>query len=498
MATQRPAGVIKDNLRANTNLRIALRMADESDSQDVVGDKVAASFDPSIPGRAIAKTGPGRLTSFQSAYAGGWTTNEAVIPTIEVADLRFGAEQLWQAPEGRPVDLPIDQGPTDQARLVKQIIAAARIADIPPPRRPWLDELAPIFDVTRLSQRTDAEIVLGVTDMPDQQRQEVAWFRPDTDGHLAIYGTGGSGKTVTLRTLAVAAGITPRGGPVNVYALDFAGNGLRMLDALPHVGAIVGGDDQERVIRLLKMFRGEMSGRAERYAAVDASTVPDYRRIANAPDEPRLLLLVDGFPAFRADFETAGATAPWYGVFQDIISEGRQLGIHVALTADRPGSVPTAISSGIQRRVVLRLADEAGYAMLDEPRDVLSPTSPAGRAIVGGRETQIAVVGGTANAVEQARAIAGLSEAILRSGRTPAPLIGSLPKELAPSQLPASVGGKPTLGVSDDDLAPIGFDPTGVFMLAGPPASGRTTAVAWFVASIRAAHPTAQFHYFGS
>ncbi|MET0811465.1 MAG: FtsK/SpoIIIE domain-containing protein, partial [Microbacterium sp.] len=36
MATQRPAGVIKDNLRANTNLRIALRMADEADSRDVV------------------------------------------------------------------------------------------------------------------------------------------------------------------------------------------------------------------------------------------------------------------------------------------------------------------------------------------------------------------------------------------------------------------------------------------------------------------------------
>ena len=60
MATQRPAGVIRDNLRANTNLRIALRMADESDSLDVVGEKDAAHFDPSIPGRAIAKTGSGK------------------------------------------------------------------------------------------------------------------------------------------------------------------------------------------------------------------------------------------------------------------------------------------------------------------------------------------------------------------------------------------------------------------------------------------------------
>ena len=65
LATQRPAGVIKDNLRANTNLRVALRMADETDSQDVLGEKTAAHFPPEIPGRAAAKTGPGRITQFQ-------------------------------------------------------------------------------------------------------------------------------------------------------------------------------------------------------------------------------------------------------------------------------------------------------------------------------------------------------------------------------------------------------------------------------------------------
>src|SRR5207253_6965968 len=59
LATQRPAGVIKDNLRANTNLRVALRMADEDDSTDVVGTTQAAMFDPGIPGRAVAKVGPG-------------------------------------------------------------------------------------------------------------------------------------------------------------------------------------------------------------------------------------------------------------------------------------------------------------------------------------------------------------------------------------------------------------------------------------------------------
>ena len=45
-------------------------------------------------------------------------------------------------------------------------------------------------------------------------------------------------------------------------------------------------------------------------------------------------------------------------MFKDILSGGRQLGIHVALTADRAGAVPASIAPSIQRKVVLRLADD--------------------------------------------------------------------------------------------------------------------------------------------
>src|SRR5262249_15522828 len=86
LATQRPAGVIKDNLRANTNLRVALRMADEDDSSDVVGSKLAAGFDPGVPGRAVAKLGPGRLTPFQSGYVGGSTSSTPPPPIITIQE----------------------------------------------------------------------------------------------------------------------------------------------------------------------------------------------------------------------------------------------------------------------------------------------------------------------------------------------------------------------------------------------------------------------------
>lgn len=500
MATQRPAGVIKDNLRANTNLRIALRMADESDSMDVVGDKIAGTFDPSLPGRGIAKTGPGRLTPFQSAYAGGWTSDVPAAPSIDLAELRFGTEQPWEKPGKDTANAPSDdeQGPTDQARLVANLIAAAQSISLPAPRRPWLDELAPAYDLTRLRQRTDTELVLGVGDLPQHQRQDELYLRPDIDGNLVIYGAGGSGKTVTLRSVAAAAGITPRGGPVDVYGLDFGTGGLKMLEVLPHVGSIVNGDDPERVVRLLRMLKRTLDDRAERYAQVDAGSIVDYRRIAGAADERRILLIVDNFPSFRNDFEVGSGRAPWYAAFQQLLVEGRGLGIHVAITADRPGSVPTAIASNFQKRVVHRLAEDGGYMMVDAPADILSAASPPGRAVVDGVETQIAIVGGKPSVADQARALTALAEAIGRTGRSPAEAVGSLATEYAPSALPKSISGQAVLGISEDTLEPIGFDPVGAFVLAGPPASGRSNALAWFVRSVEAAVPSVTRYYFGS
>ncbi|MFT4287306.1 FtsK/SpoIIIE domain-containing protein [Nocardioides sp.] len=497
MATQRPAGVISDNIRANTNLRIALRVADESDSSDVIGTPVAASFDPALPGRAIAKSGPGRLTPFQSAYAGGHTDVSATQPaSVQVHPLRFGAEEPWQRPEADRRQGPADLGPTDQVRLVESIVEASRLAEVPAPRKPWLEELSPAYDLALLGPRTDAELILGVADLPEEQAQRVVTFLPDVDGNLAVYGTSGSGKSVLLRTLAAAAGITPRGGPVHVYALDFAAGGLRMLEPLPHVGAVVAGEDHERVVRLLRTLRDLAEERARTFPQAGAGTITDYRRLAGRPDEPRLLLLIDNLPAFRDAYEVVGPRAQWYGVLQQLMSEGRQLGIHVVFTADRHASVPGAMAASVPRRVVLRLADDNGYRVLGVPGDVLDGAGP-GRAVIDGLETQIAVLGGLGNVADQSHAMAGFARSMVRRGVPFAPRVGALPTEIRLVDLPTEVGGQPLLGISDETLEPIGFDPTGCFVIGGGPGSGRTNAVLVLARSLRRWKQDLVLVYFG-
>ena len=488
MATQRPTGVISDSLRANTNLRVALRMADEVDSSDVLDTPMAAHFDPSTPGRGAAKTGPGRISRFQSGFPGARTP--AVVPPAQVLveELDFGRGRSWTT--AKPA-VSLEGVETDITRVVRTVRDACQRAAVPDPRRPWMEPLAPSYNLERLRQRTDAELVLGVLDDPDHQRQVVEYYRPDSDGNILFVGTSGCGKTTALRTLAVASAISPRGGGAHVYGLDFAGGGLRLLEPMPHVAPIVSGDDEERLVRLLERLVREVEDRAARFGAANADTLPGYRALSGHDDEPRILLLIDGFAAMRETYETATRHQRTWMNFQRLLAEGRSVGVHVAMTADREGAVPMAIQASFQRRIVMRQPDEDSYLSLNVPRDILGPESPPGRCVQpdNPQELQLAILGDEVAVAAQARLIEELAvevAPIVRSRPSPVEVLGSHIPETA---VPTSLAGRPVLGVSYDTLQPVGLDLASVVVLAGPAGSGRTTALRWLAESVRRARP---------
>lgn len=495
LATQRPAGVIKDNLRANTNLRIALRMNDEADAADVIGSTQPAAFDPALRGRAIAKTGPGRLTPFQTGYLGGYTSNEPPKPSIAVYDLVFGAPSLRVDPaddvEGEQPDL----GATDLERVVANIKAAAALADVPAPRKPWLPELSPVYELAKLpTKRRDDELVFGVRDDPDEQDQPAASFDPE--GNVAIYGTGGSGKSTALRSLAIAAGLSVRGGPVHVYGLDFGSRGLAVLESLPHVGSIIPGDDNERVARLLNHLRALIDERSSRYSAQNADSIASYRESAHQPNEPRILLLVDGMAAFRQAYEVSDRSR-LFDTFLSIASDGRGVGVHIAVTADRPAAIPSSLGSSIQQRLVLRLTSEMDLAMLGVPADGFALDSPPGRGYLGEHEVQVAVFGGSPVGSVQSSEIDKLVVSMQRAGVSPAPSIQRLTERVGLFELPEAVAGSPTIGVADASLTAIGFTPGTTFVVSGPPGSGRTSTMGTLALSLRRWRPNHRLAYFG-
>ena len=472
MATQRPAGVIKDNLRANTNLRIGLRMADPADSSDVLGVPDAADFAAETPGRAAVKVGAARLRHFQTGYLGGRADSDRQ-EAVEVRDLGFAERAPWAlVPEVRQETGRRGAGPRDIEVLAANIRTAARIAEVRQPRKPWVDQLPTVLPLEQVlaqahsSTAASPALPLGMADEPEAQRRSAYAFDFGATGNLVIYGGPGSGKTTALLTIGAAAVLRNRA--TRLYGIDAAGGRLGSLGALPNVGDIVPSTDQDRVQRLLGLLRAEI-----------------VERLDTQQDAPPTFLFIDGFAAFRDTYEHLSGSAAPFADLIEIARAGRTVGVHVALTSERAMALPAALAASVTERLTLRLPSDADAQLLGVPTGVLDEAEP-GRALRIGdaREIQFGVLGGEADPAEIDAAISELASAQVEHVAERPVGVPEIPLRIARIDLPRSANGDAPFAIDTVGMEPVAAPSTGLMLVTGPAGSGRTTAVAALLESL--------------
>src|SRR4051794_11464942 len=194
LATQRPAGVINDHIRTNTNLRVALRVQDAADSVDVIGDRAAAELSRHRPGRAYARLGPDEIVPLQSALI-TCVTDAMTDAAVDVAPFLFGVGPRERDPATGEVPVPATDRPSDLARLVDAIVEANDADGIAPPRRPWPEPLPARIDLAELMPAAEAgQARVALADEPRRQTQYPAGWDLE-HGNLLLLGIAGSGTT---------------------------------------------------------------------------------------------------------------------------------------------------------------------------------------------------------------------------------------------------------------------------------------------------------------
>jgi DNA segregation ATPase FtsK/SpoIIIE, S-DNA-T family len=500
LATQRPGGVVSQQIRANTNLRIALRVNEPGESADVIGVADAARIHRNHPGRAFALTGHGdrELIEFQAAYSGEVSTAASGEPRESLVwDFDFGAEQVTQQPARFGAG-----GVTDLQRLTRACRAAAERLGLSPPPPPWLPPLEPIVPLASLGAPVDqddpaaAAAAIGLVDEPEVQRQREFVFDLEQDGSMLVFGASGSGKTTLLRTLAVS--LAQRSAPeeLHIYGLDFATRALTPLEALPHCGGVIAADDEERVERLLLQLRATLERRKALFAERGVFTLAELRRADSTPP-PRIVVLLDGYGGFSdAFFGVRGGEL--IDAFARLVADGRPLGVHFAITSDRRGAVPNALAAIIPTKVVLRMAEEDEFVALGVSlRTARSATLSPGRGFVGGHEVQCAILGEEPTAEGQVAALDELGASLrARFGAGQAPEIRLLPAQVSAGDLPDPDRPlRATVGIRNTDLRPISLDLSDRhFLVVGPYRSGRTGALRVIAESVRASTPGLELH----
>ena len=333
LATQRPQGAISDNIRANTNLRIALRVQDKSDSSDVIDVPDAAAIPRTAPGRAYVRLGPNEVVAIQTALSTG-ARNEASRVAIDLAPFVYGPQP--RPPEASAAaEVGSDDGDqavevTDLTVLVGAIRDAFERSGRPEPRRPWPDPLPTEIDLDVLIDEAIAladgdldHVPVALADDPDAQRQYPTGWRM-AEGNLLVYGLVGSGTTTLLSSLALSLARMRTPDALHLYVIDYGAGELAPLAGLPHCGGVMLASERERQQRLLRFLRSELDRRRE---------LPAQERAAEAT----IVTIIDGWPALVAEYQDI-AGQELIESFIRVCADGPEVGLFVVISGDRAGA----------------------------------------------------------------------------------------------------------------------------------------------------------------
>ncbi|MFI6490596.1 FtsK/SpoIIIE domain-containing protein [Streptomyces sp. NPDC050564] len=501
LATQRPSGVVSPEIRANTNLRIALRVTDGGESSDVIDSPEAGHISKSTPGRAYVRLGHASLVPFQSGRVGGRRPGAADPTLLAPWAGPLGWEDLGRATLVKPkAEARQEEEITDLKVLVDAVREANQILGIPAQHSPWLPALSEtlLLDEIQLPAFAGGPGKLppapyGIEDLPADQARRPVVVDFASFGHLLIGGAPRSGRSQILRTIAGSLARTHSAADVHLYGIDCGNGALNALTRLPHCGAVVSRNQTERVVRLIARLKGELTRRQDLLADKGFADIGEQR--AAAPEEERLAHIVVLLDRWEGWLPTLGEYD--HGDLTDqltaMMREGASVGLHMVMTGDRQ-ILSTRIGSLTEDKYGLRLADRSDFSLIGINARKVPEEIPPGRGYRNehGTETQFALLTEDATGQGQAAAIATIGEAsTARDAQLPRSRrpfrVDVLPTRINfndawemrdPDASRSKLWG--LAGIGGDDIMGFGPDlsqgvPT--FVIAGPAKSGRSTTL---------------------
>ncbi|MBM4423806.1 MAG: hypothetical protein FJ030_10485 [Chloroflexi bacterium] len=528
LATQRPSGVVSDQMRANMKFRICLRVETADDSKEMLSRPDAATL-PAIGGRGYIQVGGGGLSEVQAAWSGAPYDEAKPDPVYSIDEILealdkqndpprsllgwlvgvLAAESRRQKipkqfkpwPDPLPEQLPLNKLVNSEyiqnGRLGKETIINSTVAA-------WIDnaDAKPLWQAQDWTKPVALGVPIGIVDNTFLAEQRILNIDPSGDP-IVIFGASGRGKSTFLKSLLIALAAQRSPADLHIFALDFGRGGLKALRNLPHVAGIVDTSEEERVERLIRMIRTIIDDRQQKTQAFDS--LADYN--AKNPDSPfpPVIVVVDNVSEFKETYER------YLGDLIALVRDGRSFGVYFVVTATLTNDVPTKLFNLLTQRLTFTLPDASDYSTIvgrgwvpfnDEPGRGLVVEMVDERPQPLEFHTAIPIGDGDTDYYRELSNRMSRAWAALESA-TP-PLRTKRPKPVEPLAKFIDVASVlPPLGQGIDNKAvPVGLndldrEPTMIefgakgphWLVLGPPVTGKTTTVRSLVLALAHCYP---------
>lgn len=380
LATQKPGGVVDDQIRSNSRFKICLKVQDSSDSQEMLGRPDAASLIDT--GRFYLQVGYNELFEIgQSAWAGApYYPSQKTIKDLDdvVSVISTSGRVIAEANTNRFVNV-ID--PPKQLDVITNYIAQYCKEEKIIRWKMWLDPIEPLIYVDKLAEKYRGTVagkyelnpIIGEYDDPTHQQQNVLRIPITADGNVIIYGSAGSGKAMLVEAMCYSLMCEHTPSEVNIYIMDFGAETFTAFAESPFVGDVILSYETEKVNNLFKLMARKIETRKKIFSEY-GGTLAQFNEQAEKP-EPNIVVIINNYAAFNELFEEKFSEVNY------ITREGTKYGIFFILLCTGTNNVRFSMLQNFKSLYCLQMNNVDDYSAIVGKTEGFVPEKFKGRGL---------------------------------------------------------------------------------------------------------------------
>ena len=382
LATQKPSGVVDDQIWSNSRFRICLKVQERSDSMDMLKRPDAAEI--SQTGRFYLQVGYNELFEMgQSAWAGApyYPSDRPIVEKNDSVDMIGMNGHIIQSMkfDYRKLKYPKAKKQLDEITHYLRKIADDEKIQIKPL---WLDPIPEIIYIDELIEKYSLNNsnhhylnpVIGEYDDPSTQSQSILTLPITEGGNTVIYGIPNSGKTTLLSAILYSLICNYTAKEVNIYVLDFAAETLKAFEKAPQVGDVLLSYQEEKITNLFRMLKKEIDKRKKLFSNFGGDII-SYNT-ENSDCMHSIVVMINNYSAFCELYEEREDAVAY------LSREGMKYGIYFIITSTTTTGIKYRLLQNFSQSITLQMNDDTDYVSILGKTDGLYPMRYKGRGLV--------------------------------------------------------------------------------------------------------------------
>lgn len=382
LATQKPSGVVNDQIWSNSKFKICLKVQDKGDSMEMLKRPEAASIKEA--GRFYLQVG---YDDYFDIGQSGWS-GAKYIPSNKIikknddsmAFVNNVGYVIKTVNDEKKADEEAEKSTGDQLTNTVKYICNLGIKENIVTRKLWLDKIPSEINILDTKKKYNYSPIpyviapaIGEYDNPAGQEQGILNLDLTNGGNTVIYGQSGSGKENLLATILWSSITEHTPDEVNFYIIDCGAETLKMFYKMPHVGEIANIDDADKIIDILKMIGEELERRKDLFADY-AGSYQNY--LENSGEKlPQIVCIINAFDNFSETYaKVVDTIMPFY-------RECVKYGVIFIVTTATATAIRAKMAQSFSNKISMQLQNDSDYRnVIGSPKN-LFPAKNFGRGI---------------------------------------------------------------------------------------------------------------------